>query len=305
VPLPAGTFQRIFGQNSGNRIKSFIMIQQYNKALRSGLKTIVFTGIVVLAVISLGSFTSRRLYADLWQQLGIGKDQGTNKIKASFLEGYLSYYGARNIKNVALSDRSALAKDLLIYTKQYVQGESFQKEYGSYRQSKKPHEPASPKTADRIRQEFIESTKQGIENLEKGLKTADEGMKKTLQETLNMFKQQLKDYQDPNNEMIRMAVQGNQTQYEWSMNTYKEDLKKWEAAFPENPTQFIKQRLQYMLEETANVDYAAALTERNGLKYFVKPEYERKSTNWKMAFRAGAAVTETVRAFAKQWMSEL
>jgi hypothetical protein len=280
------------------------MIQYTNKVARLPLQTAVITGMVVLLAINLVSFKTRQAYGDLWQQLGVQQDRGTSSIKESFLQGYLYHYSARNIKNIALNDRAALTKDLLAYTKEYVQGEPFQKDYAAYRLSKKPQEPEAPKTADQVRQSFIDGAKQGIENLEKGLKTASEDMKKTLKETLDMFKQQLKDYQDPNNEMIKMAVQGNKIQYDNNMLNYKEELKKWETAFPATAKAFVKLRLQQMLEVTANVDYAAQLTERNGKKYFVKPEYERKPSNWKTAFRAGREVTETARTFVKQWVAE-
>lgn len=259
---------------------------------------------VMLLAFQLVSFKTRQVYGDLWQQLGIGKESGSNSIKESFLDGYLYSYSARNCKNIALNDRAAVTKDLLVYTKEFVKSEAFLKEYSAHRLSKKPREPEALKSEQAIREEFINGAKQGIENLEMSLKTANEDMKKTLKETLEMFRQQLKEYQEPDNQMIKYAIQGNKIQYDNNMIQYKEDMKKWEAAFPENARLFVKLRLQQMLEATANVDYAAQLTERYGKKYFVKPEYERKHSNWKMAFRAGKEVTETARAFAKQWVAE-
>lgn len=44
---------------------------------------------------------------------------------------------------------------------------------------------------------------------------------------------------------------------------------------------------------------------KHGKLRFVKPEYERKSSEWKLAYRAGKASTEKARAFAAAWLAEL
>ena len=38
---------------------------------------------------------------------------------------------------------------------------------------------------------------------------------------------------------------------------------------------------------------------------FVKPEYEGKSNNWKMAYRAGKEVVLPAREFVKTWIAEI
>ncbi|RYE20883.1 MAG: choice-of-anchor D domain-containing protein, partial [Sphingobacteriales bacterium] len=45
--------------------------------------------------------------------------------------------------------------------------------------------------------------------------------------------------------------------------------------------------------------------EKYGKKRFVNPVYEGKRTEWKQGFRAGKEVTESARAFAQKWLSEL
>ena len=261
--------------------------------------------ILLLPATFLVSFRSNNFYLDFWQQLGITEKDGAIGIRESFMNGYLQYYGARNIKNIATGDRVAVVKDLLNYTKTFVQGNEFKAAYQVTRKQSMPVEPKKPETEDEIRQKNINSTKEGLANLEKAMKSATPENKKIFQGGYDMLQEQLMDYQDPNNEMIKLMVQGQRSQYEFHMNDFNEQLKKWQTDFPENPSLFIKRRLQQMLDATADVDYTAALTERNGKKYFVKPEYEHKSSNWKYAFRAGKEVTETARTFVQQWIKEL
>ena len=64
-----------------------------------------------------------------------------------------------------------------------------------------------------------------------------------------------------------------------------------------------------MLSITADVDYAAELkdAEWQGKKWkvFVNPAYERKSKEWKLAYRVGKPVTDAVRTAAEKWLKEI
>lgn len=276
--------------------------------LKFGLYQLRVIGIILILLLPatfLVSFRSDKVYLDLWQQLGLSEKDGATGIRESFMNGYLYYYGARNIKNITTGDRTAVVKDLLNYTKTYIQSSEFKNAYLEMRKQRTPVEPKQPESEDEIRQKSINSVKEGITNIEKAMKSATSQNKKLYQDTYDMLQKQLKDYQDPNNELIKLMVQGQKSQFEFQLNDYKEQLKKWQVDYPESPSLFIKRRLQQMLDATADVDYNAELTERNGKKYFVKPEYERKSNNWKYAFRAGKEVTETARAYARQWINEL
>jgi hypothetical protein len=266
---------------------------------------LVLAAVVGLATVGLLSFKAAERYADFWQVLGTNKESGTLNIKESFLGGYIQYAGASNLKKIVTGDRPAVTQDLLVYTKQYVHSDAFIKAYNADRERTKPVEPAPAKTAGEIRKENVESAQKGVENLEKALKTADASMKKDLEGTLVTMKQMVKDYEDPNSEMVKMGVMGEQNQYNGRLTDYKEKMKAWETRYPADVKVFIKTRLQQVLSVTKDIDFNAQLTERNGRKYFVNTLYERKPGGWKMAFRAGKEVTTAVRAFAQQWLTEL
>lgn len=59
------------------------------------------------------------------------------------------------------------------------------------------------------------------------------------------------------------------------------------------------------LEATSDVDYDAKLVSRGGKMRFANEDYESKSANWKLAYRAGREATEKARAFASVWFAEL
>lgn len=290
--------------NSHKLFSPLVMKKQRTRKRWMALQALVLVGIAGFAFLGLLSFKAVKAYTDLWEQLGTSKQSGTNSIKESFLNGYF-YYTGRNIRKIVAGDRVGVAKDLLAYTKEYVSTEAFAKDYEAYRVWSKPQQPEAAKTPDVIRKKFIDDTKSGIVNMEKFLKTADASMKKSAEETLDMLKKTLKDYEDPNSEIIKMAVQGEENQYNYRFKEYQEKMKNWEEKYPAGVKAMVKARLQQLLTVTKDVDFNAQLTDRDGKKYFVNKEYERKPADWKMAFRAGKDVTGTVQAFARQWLQEL
>jgi hypothetical protein len=76
-------------------------------------------------------------------------------------------------------------------------------------------------------------------------------------------------------------------------------------ALPPNPNDLVKLRLRQFLQQTADIDFKAALRLDNGNQRFVKPEYEAKPGIWKACFRAGPTSTEALRSFASAWLKEL
>lgn len=66
----------------------------------------------------------------------------------------------------------------------------------------------------------------------------------------------------------------------------------------------MKKRLQDFNTLARSVDYSAQVQTPDRFQYFVKPEYERKSSAWKMLFRLGKAPSLAAAA-AEQWLREL
>jgi hypothetical protein len=266
--------------------------------------------LLVLAIVSLFllSFTiEKKMADDIWKQLGISKTEGTNSIRESFLSDYLQYYQAKNFKNIVSGDREAVTKDLLEYTKQYINGPEFKKAYENYRVGLKPREPEYKKerTKEEVQKEEVAKLQKTIKDNEETIKTLTGDVKKGFEQAVVEQKKMLKDYQDPKNQMWEFMAQADVNENKYKREQFKRDMEKWEKDLPANPSILVKQRLEKFMKETADIDYNAELKDRYNKKVFVKPEYERKSREWKMGFRAGKNVTETARAFIQKWLSEL
>lgn len=75
-----------------------------------------------------------------------------------------------------------------------------------------------------------------------------------------------------------------------------------EKQYPSDPGDLVKKRLTDFLAISATVDFDAQLTSSN---MFVNQEYEKKSPQWKMCYRAGKEVVEAARTEAQKWLDEL
>ncbi|MCR6720317.1 MAG: hypothetical protein NVV59_08465 [Chitinophagaceae bacterium] len=270
-------------------------------------RSAVAATVLFITLVAFSAYKVEKTAEDFWKALGITQQAGTNNIKASFLNGYLQYYGAKNMKNIAVGDRQAVAKDLLEYTKNYVQGAEFLKYYNEHRQRAMPEAPEKKplRSLKEIQKEEIEKTEKSIKDLEKSMKELGGDVAKGLQPLLEQLKQTLKDYQNPNHETFKIIASSEKNQQEDDERRYQENIKRWKQDFPENVKLFIADKLNKMLEATNGIDYNAQLVEKYGKKRFVNPTYESKRREWKQGFRAGKEVTEYARTFVKKWVDEL
>lgn len=263
--------------------------------------------ILLIAVsFSFMSFRMHKIYTDVWQQLGISKEKGLRNIEESFLNGYFHYYGAEKAKNIVAGDRAAIAKDLLLYVKQQVGSNDFKSQYEQQRKNAKPvqHEQKL-KTKEEIRKEKIEEIEKSIKETETNMKTMKPEMVKALQPMLEILKNNLKDYKDPNSKMIELFYESEKMNQDNNVRSYEESMKQWEEQYPADYKQLIKQRLQKFIDLASTVDFSAELKLVNGKKKFVNPVYEAKAYDWKQVFRAGKDVVEPAMTFAQQWIKEL
>lgn len=262
--------------------------------------------ILILALISmfLFSFTLHRVSNDFLKELGIAPNEAEEKITNSILGGYLDTYGVKNIKSITTGNRKKLVADLLVYTKQHVQSQAFVKQYKAMKESRKP-QPAKIQTPDEMRRDMIEQYKKSIAETEASLKKADASMKPVFEKLLVDAGKQLKEVQDPNNKMIASYAKNYPDMLKMIDLQHQSKIEQWEKEFPDNHLLFVKERLEMFMKETKNIDFDAALQVKNGKKYFVNIEYERKSNYWKMAFRAGRDVVLTAREYVSDWISTI
>ena len=270
--------------------------------------TRILSGLLLISLLCFFSLAwkTKKIADDLWTQLGLSQFEANTNIKNSFLYGHFYYLGAKSAKNIASGDRVAIINDLAAYAKKYSNSEEFRTAYKNYRNTQKPPEPAPPPiTADMIRSQEKERLEQAIKQTEANANSPNEKLRNSVPLRLENLKKELSALDDPNNKTIKRRMDDVARSLEYATKLYNEALQKLEAKYPENPQTLIKSRLQEMLDITADVDFNAELKDMNGFKVFVNPAYEKKPSEWKLAFRAGKPTTDAVRAIAQQWLQQL
>ncbi|MBO9155363.1 hypothetical protein ACFOTA_24340 [Chitinophaga sp. GCM10012297] len=241
---------------------------------------------------------------DFLKQLGISRTDANNKITGSLLDGYLDGSDVKNIKNIALGNRTAITKDLLAYTKQYLGSAAFIKEYNALREREKPAIPVLL-TPEEMQQGIIDNAKKSIADMEDKLQKADASTKPMYEKILATVRKQLQQAEDPANRSAAGYRNAYPDMVKNNNILHQQRIAEWEKKYPANHQLFVKQRLLQFLDETKDIDFSAGLYEKNGIKYFTNPGYERKNDRWKMAFRAGESVVVPARSFVQKWMQSL
>jgi hypothetical protein len=263
----------------------------------------------LIVIISFG-FTVTHLYDEkvkkVLAQLKLSEDRAEQTIFQNFSGPSFYIPSVSELKKIAVGERSAITLTACNYIKEETSSQDFLKRYNEYRESRKPSPPEKPKSSAQMKEEYKASIKEGIANMEQ-LKKQMPDQKETWEETIKMYKEQLREVDNPDNPMFSKDMDKMmQDSYNQQMELHKQDLAKWEEEYPvNNPKKMIKKWLSTFLESSKDIDFNAALKEVNKRQVFVKPEYESKSYLWKLCFRSGKETVEAARTFAQNWLKEL
>ena len=272
------------------------------------MRRILVPALLLLCVVPL--IALREAYvtgSDILRKLNIPDDVAHDCIWSSFSGMYLSIPDARALKAVAKGDRAAIVKDIAAYARAYTQTDEFARKYLEYRDTKKPEPPQPPKSMDSLKSEQKASLQKSIAQTEASMKSLDAKTQETMKGVIEVMKTQLKSIDDPANPMYSKDMEAmSQQGYEMQKQEYQKQLAAWEKDYPTSPTPLIRSWLRKFLEVSDGIDFNAQLKDGLGnTKMFVNPEYESKSDQWKMCYRAGKETVAAGRAAAEAWLKDL
>jgi len=281
----------------------------------AGLKALFAVFIISSFFVFTAAKKASTMAQDLWRQLGLTQEAADMNINISFQSGMFQYEGAKNAKDIAIGNRAAVVNQLVAYAKKYTASPKFQSEYS--RQwtifkndwEKRNPDPASfglTVTAESIKTEKRQRLEKQLKIAEDGLNSPNPKIKNGAPTAIENIKKQIAALEDPNNAVIKRKLDEADRMAKEQRKQYIETRQTFDRSHPKDPRALLKIRLQEILKITEDVDYSAELKDGyNGKKVFVNPAYENKPAEWKLAFRAGKATTDAVRAAAEQWLKEL
>lgn len=192
-----------------------------------------------------------------------------------------------------------MVEQVLIWTKAYVSSPQFAKDYAAQRTEAKPQKEVKGSIDDELKQlraqraAELEESKKSIAEMPKEYRAAAEEAMKAAAETMKQF---------DTPEFKKMERENIVAERQAAEEQYQQDLERWNEEYPADP---IGRRLQEFLDATADVDYGAKLVNQGGRQRFANADYESRSSEWKLAYRAGKETTDKARAFARSWLAEL
>jgi len=265
----------------------------------------------VFFLIAVG-FYARHIIDDnanaLLKTIKLSENEAKNTIFSDISSASFYLPGIKELKSIALNDRSSQVQVLGKDVKDFTTTEDFKKRYNEFRESRKPSPPEKPKTMAEQKKQYKEDIQKSINEMKEAQSQAPADQKSIYDGTIESMEAQLKDIDSPNNPMFspEMDVYMQQA-YEQQLQQHKQEIAEWEAKYPvNNPNSLIKTWLESFIEQTKDVDFnAQTAIDQNGRSLFVKQEYERKNNLWKLCYRGGKETTEVGRKFAQSWLSEL
>ena len=254
---------------------------------------------LVLALVGLLAYRT----SDVLSDIGLTRPEAQQKVVDGITSG--SIYLPAACHKLTLSQRSSVLSNVVSFAKSYIQTDDFKQRYTSWRTAAKP--ASQSKDYGQVQQE----QKDQIANMKKSLVETKASMAKLPASTQTAMQGAIKQQEKIIAEMeagtspMLMKRESIDQLNKYADADYQEKVKKWETDYPADPMVMIRKQLTAFLEQSNGVDFSAKLADRNGKKYFVNPDYERKSDNWKRCFRAGSEATSTAQQLAKTWLTEL
>ncbi len=285
-----------------------LLIHQSHYSRRFGMFK-KFLALLAVAIVVLGFLAFRSLEAateDVIRRIGITDHQAKESIFSSFSGMYLSIPNIAALKRVAHGDRAEIVAQIGDYAKRYSKSPEFLKAYMDIRNGRKPDQPEKPRSNAEDERRGKEEMEKNIAQMEKNLKSMPAETQKMMQGVITQMRQQMEERKKSKKaDEDKRADEARKMAYDAQMQKYDQDLAKWNKDYPESPSPMVRRWLKEFLVVSGDVDFSAKLQDDGGRKTFTNREYEQKSDQWKMCFRAGKETIEAGRAYTKQWLREL
>jgi hypothetical protein len=242
--------------------------------------------------------------ADVLSQLGIAL-QAAKEAVASVLNSGIYNPGlpAAAFKLLPAAARAEVAAAGVAWVKAYTASPEFKQQYAQIRETRKPDPPQFEGTPEDEIKKADDEQRQQAEESKKAIAGLPAEQRAQLEEALKAAQAMTAQLNTP--EMRKMRLDGIKGQRAERTKQYDQELATWKRDYPESPAPMIAKRLRELLASSADVDFAAKLTTKNGKMVFENPAYEQKPGQWKMWYRAGKEATAAARAAAQAWLKEL
>lgn len=242
--------------------------------------------------------------ADVLSQLGITPPAAKQAINSVLNSGvYNPGLPAGAFKLMPAAARTEAVAAGVAWLKAYTASAEFEQQYAQIRENQKPAAPEFAGTPEEEIKKADEEQKQQADDSMKALAALPADQRAQIEAAMKAAQAATAQINTP--EMRKMRLDAIKAERASRTRQYEQELASWRRNYPESAGPVIAKRLREFLAVSADVDFAAKLTPKNGKMVFENPAYEQKPGQWKMCFRAGQDATAAARAAAQAWLKEL
>ena len=210
---------------------------------------------------------------------------------------------AKAFKLLPAAARAQMATAGVAWLKAYIASPEFTQEYARVRAAHKPTAPQFPGTPEEELKKADEEQARQAEESKKAIAALPAEQRAQIEQAMSAAQAMTAQMNTP--EARKTRLDGITAGRAERTKDYEQALAVWARDYPENPAPIVAKRLREFLDISADVDFAATLTPRNGKMVFENQAYEEKPAPWKICYRAGKEATTAARAAVQAWLKEL
>jgi hypothetical protein len=262
------------------------------------MRRLAIVGVVVCAV---AAFTQS---SDVLSKLGVTPLAARQAVLSVINSGIFNPgLPAAAFKLMPAAARAEAVTAGVAWLKAHTASAEFTQQYAEIRESHKPTPPEFAGTPEDELKKADEEQKQQAEESKKALAALPAAQRAQIEEVIKASQAAGAQMNMP--EMRKMRLDAIKAERAERTAQYQQELANWKRDYPESAGPMIARRLREFLAASADVDFAAKLTPRNGKMVFENEAYEQKPGQWKMCYRAGKEATAAARAATQAWLKEL
>ena len=241
--------------------------------------------------------------------LGISEGRAREAVFDSFMSDAVSIAGKPEaFLGLSQTARATLVTFALNLARTFAESDDFKRRYADHREANGPEPLPEQPTVDAV----LAKQRAGFENqvleMRKLFDQITPEQRATLESGWNDMRRQLDEMEK--GERRKELDAALKEQYGSQVRQRNAAMQEFSKTYPEDPRALIAMRLRHFLQVTSDVNFAAQLVDQDSgdkgkKKVFADPQLEAKPAEWKMCFRAGKPATDTARAFAQKWLSDL
>ena len=260
----------------------------------------------LFCLVMLGAWVAIVFAQSSLADFGLKENEFKQRIVSSLANGTIPVYPDKKLfKAASPAVQAAFVKNALGWVKAYSESAAFKADYDKQRESAKPAPPKSKGTPDEQFAKYLAEQRQSLETLKKNVAKMSPDMQKQMEGTVKQLGASVeRSARDP--QMAAIMKQSFEQANISEQRDFQDRLAKNEKKYPADPRVLIAARLHQFLELSQDIAFDAKLVPNSvGKMKFADPQYEAKSSQWKLCYRAGREPVQAARAFATQWLRQI